>query len=202
MVIAIIATIVGILTPAILRAIQRAELNRAQQEMQSIAAAVLAYYREYGIMPTPDTNGYPDHTFMGKRSSGTDPLAGNPRAQKLVMNILRGVVTSNNPRQIVFLDIPENSMVGMDLYSNQYTVADGYYLDPWGNPYIIVMDTDFDNTIGGFANVISGWPQLSALGPYINSLSPMKNGSFPGTKVGVMSLGPDPGKTNSFLKSW
>ncbi len=201
-VIAIIATLVAILTPAIFRGMERADLNRAKTEMANIAAAIMAFFREYGIMPTTDTNGYPDHTFTGKRSSGTDPLAGNPRAQKLIMDILRARNPTNNPRRIVFLDIPESSMTGRDMYGNTYTPADGYYLDPWGNPYIIVMDTDFDDLIGGFANVIGGLTGLSALGPYIIDLSPKKNGSFPGVKVGVMSLGPNPGNTNSFLKSW
>jgi type II secretory pathway pseudopilin PulG len=201
-VIAIIATLVGILMPAIYRAMERADINRAKQEMASISAAIMAFFREYGIMPTPDTNGYPDHTFTGKRPSGTDPLAGNPRAQKLIMDILRGINTTNNPRRIVFLDVPESSMTGRDMYGTTSTPANGYYLDPWGNPYLIVMDTDFDDLIGGFADIIGGISGLSALGPYIIDMSPRKNGSFPGVKVGVMSLGPEPGKTNSFLKSW
>lgn len=201
-VIAIIATLVGILMPAIYRAMERADINRAKQEMASIAAAIMAFYREYGIMPTPDTNGYPDHTFTGKRPSGTDPLAGNPRAQKLIMDILRGINTTNNPRRVIFLDVPESSMRGRDMYGNEYTPSNGYYLDPWGNPYLIVMDTDFDDLIGGFAGVIGGMTGLGAIGSYLNDISPMKNGSFPGVKVGVMSLGPNPGNTNSFMKSW
>lgn len=201
-VIAIIIGVMGILTPVILRALERADIARAQAEMANIAAAIMAYYREYGIMPTPDTNGFPDHTFMGKRPSGTDPLAGNPRAQKLIMDILRAVNVSSNPRRIVFLEIPERSMTGKDMYGNSYTPADGYYLDPWGNPYIIVMDTDFDDIIGGFTDVIASYSGLSAIRDYINQMSPLGNGSFPGTKVGVMSLGSRPGSTNTFLKSW
>lgn len=201
-VIAIIAGLVAILIPVIFRAMERADISRAQAEMANIAAAIMAFYREYGIMPTTDTNGYPDHTFMGKRPTGTDAHAGNPRAQKLIMDILRGINVTNNPRRVVFLEVPESSMTGRDMYGNVYTPADGYYLDPWGNPYIIVMDTDFDDLIGGFANVIGGVMGLSSIGTYLNAISPRGNGSFPGVKVGVMSLGLQPGTTNTFLKSW
>ena len=33
-------------------------------------------------------------------------------------------------------------------------LSDRCYLDPWGNPYVIVMDTDFDGQIGGFKAIV------------------------------------------------
>ena len=197
-VIVIIATLAAILTPVIIRALERADIHKAKSDIASIVTAIEAYYREYGIMPTPDTNGYPDHTFAGKE--GVAPfVVGDPKRQNTIMDILRGLNSTNNPRRIIFLDVPDSSMTGTDRNNAIYTPADGYYLDPWGNPYFIVMDTDFDDQIGGF----SGWFP-GALPAFIRSLSPHGPvmDTFPGLRVGVMSLGPSPGSTNSFLKSW
>ena len=195
-VIVIIATLAAILTPVIIRALERADVAKAKSDMASIVTAIQAYYREYGIMPTLDTNGDPDYTFAGKEG-GAPFTTINPKRQHTIMDILRGINTTNNPRRIIFLEVPDSSMTGTDRNNATYVPADGYYLDPWGNPYFIVMDTDFDDQIGGFNGVLPG-----ALGPHIISISPHGTGTFPGLKVGVMSLGPSPGNTNSFIKSW
>ncbi len=200
-VIALIAILMAILFPAINAAMKKAAIARARTEMANIVSAIKAYYTEYGKMPTPDTNGYPDHTFVGKWGTVTD----NPKQQKLVMDILRAIDMPHNKRGIVFLEVPAESMTGTDKYDNSYTPSDGYYLDPWENPYIIVMNTDFDEQIGGFNFYVfraGDDPAYTTIANYITAISPTGSGTFPGVYVGVMSWGPDPGKTNSFLKSW
>lgn len=203
-VIVIIATLAAILTPVIIRALERADVAKAQQDMASIVAAVQAYYREYGIMPIGDTNGYPDHTYVGKWGN----VNANPIRHTRIMNILRGLDTTNNPRRIVFLEVPESAMAGVasirasdPVASRTYIPEEGYYLDPWSNPYLIVVDSDFDNTIGGFHAIIGGIGG-AAIQAMIVNLSPRGNGSFPGVRVGVMCMGPNPGDTNSFMMSW
>ncbi|OQA29520.1 MAG: hypothetical protein BWY59_00234 [Verrucomicrobia bacterium ADurb.Bin345] len=206
-VIVIIATIAGILTPVIIRALERADIAKAQQEMATIVSAIQAYFREYGYMPVGDTNGHPDHTYVGKWGNLND----DPLRQSRIMNILRGVDATYNPRRIVFLEIPESSSTGVASIRTidseamrTYTLSEVFFLDPWSNPYLIVVDSDFDNTIGGFAR--DGGTIQGALGApiaaMIRSLSPTGNGSFPGVRVGVMSAGPNPGSTNSFMMSW
>lgn len=197
-VIAIIMIVAGILTPVVIQAMKRAELSTARQDMATIAAAIRAYQREYAVMPAGNSVGYGDHLFVGKEG---DPI-NNPIRHTRVMNILRAIDTTYNPRRVVFLELPDSAMTGTDRRGEQYTPADGYYLDPWGNPYMIVMDLDGDNTIGGFYDTMNGLGGLTALRAHILAISPNRNGSFPGVNVGVMSLGPDPGTTNSFLMSW
>jgi prepilin-type N-terminal cleavage/methylation domain-containing protein len=200
-VIAIIAILASLLLPAMNMAYKKARISRAQTEMAGIAAAIKSFYAEYGIMPTPCSNGHADHTFMGKW--GIYNL--NPKPNSLIFDLLRGVNLTNNPKRIVFLDVPAASMQGtstLPSHKETYTAADGCYLDPWGNPYLIVMDTEFDGQIGGFESYVGtgmGYTDISTL---IKSASPNGNGTFPGVTVGVMSYGPEPGITKSFLKTF
>jgi len=200
-VIAIIGILAAMLLPALNRAILRAEIAKAKTEMGDIVAAVKAYYSEYGVMPTPDTNGFPDHSFVGSWGGAS----GNPRQTKQIFDILRVASGSEqyNPKKIVFLEVPSDSMEGVATlpgHEDTYNKSDGYYLDPWGNPYLVVMDTDFDGQIGGF-----DFTQVVLYQPIANELtanSPTGNGTYPGVIVGVMSFGPDPGEVDSFMTSW
>ena len=195
-VIGIIAVLASLLLPAMTGAMKRADIAKARNDMASIVAAIKAFYSEYARWPTPNTNGLNDHVFKGKEGAA----AGNPRIHKQIMDILRAIDTTNNPKKIVFLEIPQKSMEGTDRLNAVYVASDGYFLDPWENPYIIVMDSDYDNQIGGF----SGYLDYPALDAYVKSLAPTgADGTFPGVTVGVMSFGPNPGQTtNSFLISW
>jgi len=188
-VIAIVAILAAILFPAINQGIKRAEITRAKQEMNHIIAAVKAYYAEYSKMPTPDTNGYPDWTFGGKEMLNRK---NNAKQQNVVINILRGIDAqgnanhTNNPRRIAFLDVPESSLSGRDKINLNYIQSEGYYLDPWGEPYIICLDTDYDSQTF-FSDLAS--PPAPAQGIWKR-----------GTTVSVCSYGPGPyDSTNSFL---
>jgi prepilin-type N-terminal cleavage/methylation domain-containing protein len=203
-VIGIIGLLMALFMPAISSAFKKAVISKARTEMSGISAAIKAYYAEYGVMPAPNINGdpingQPDYTFMGKW------VATNPLPNRLIFDILRGINTTNNPKRILFLDVPVNSLKGtstMLTHKETYVSADGCYLDPWRNPYIVVMDTDFDGQIGGFAEIVGQGTDYPYIKNHLISLSPYTNGVFPGVIVGVMSYGPNPGSTNSFLTSW
>lgn len=199
-VIAIIAILVGILIPVVGNALKRAEITRAQTEMAGIASAIRAYYAEYGLMPVYN-NGNRDHTYVGKWGT----VGGNPKPTSIIFGILRGLNRTNNPKGIVFLEIPEKSMEGVSTLrgsAETYTASDGFYLDPWGNPYAIVVDTEGDGQIGGFKTFVGSGIGFSQIDSMLDQQSPTGSGTFPGTTVGVMSWGPEPGQTNSFLRSW
>jgi prepilin-type N-terminal cleavage/methylation domain-containing protein len=198
-VIAIIGILMGLLFPAFTAARTKARRAKAQAAVKSIASAVKAYYAEYDRMPGGDRVGNPDHIFVGK-SQGA--LTGNPGLQSQVMNILRGIDTDHNPNKIIFLDIPIEAMEGTSGVidgNSAYTPDEGFFLDPWGNPYLIVLDLDFDGQIGGFESFLNN----ADLADYVrNDLSPTGFGTFPGVNVGVMSYGDVPGETDSFIISW
>ncbi len=178
-VIAIIGILIALLMPAITAAFRRADGARARQDISSIVAAVKQYHSDYAKWPCVQ-NGTVDRTFHA--------ASGNSQAvdsQARVIAILRAVDTTNNPKQAVYLDVPDSAMEGTDKDGITYIKTQGYYLDPWGNPYVIVLDTDFNNN----CNLTS-----------IGSGSPA--GVKSGHSVCVWSWGEKPGDTNSLIVSW
>ncbi|MBX7259297.1 MAG: type II secretion system GspH family protein [Candidatus Hydrogenedentes bacterium] len=195
--IGIIAILASILLPALTAAARKGEITRARMDMSQIVSAIKSYNREYGIWPVPTSNGYQDRTF-GDRNNPQ----GAEYTMNVVMDILRAIPRApgnvngtNNVRKIVFLEIPPKSMEGTDKDGDTYKEDDGYYLDPWGNPYVITMDTEFDGEIG--VCCLGG----NAYTDIVN-LSPSKDATFPDLGVGVMSYGPEPDKPGSLLYSW
>ena len=207
--IAIILILAGFLTPVVQGAFKKAKIGRARSEMSTIVTAIKAYANEYTFNPVGPDNGYGDHVYGGAWGYDMSVKEGNPRRANYVYNILRGLDTTNNPKKMVFLEIPEASLQGtctLEGHAHVYTMDEGYFLDPWGNPYLLIMDTDFDDQIGGLqVDGLDGKPVLvyDAIEDYIKSVSPIKDsGKFPGVRMGVMCFGPTPGDTNSFMMSW
>lgn len=180
-VIGIIALLAAILLPAINTVMKKYEIAQAQSDMANIITAINNYRNEYNRMPVPyawlsaTTGQHTDFTFMGMGfTTGTE--------QYYLMNILRGIDKANNPRGIVFLEIPE-SAIGTDSSGNR-----GYYVDPWGAPYAVVMDLDFDGRVFFSFNGGTG-------------ASPLTNVMAYGHQVAVQSRG-DGKSAKSVIKSW
>jgi len=174
-VISIIAVLAALLFPAINAAMKRADITRAKTEMNNIKTAILSYYKDYGFMPAPGRNGSQDSDYGMKQLPGNS----TPDDQSIVMNILTARDTTNNPNRKVYLQIPEESLVGVDMNGDSYTPANNYFLDPWGNPYQIIMDTDADTVIlfSRLQTPLQVWNIVEIIGH----------------KVGVVSYGPPTG---------
>src|ERR1044071_5359565 len=86
-VIAIIAILVGLLFPAFKAVQNQARSTQAKNDLTQIANAVNAFYTDYGKYPL----------------AADDNVITN---NGLLMNLLRGLDTTNNPRQIVFINPP------------------------------------------------------------------------------------------------
>ncbi|HMP74010.1 MAG TPA: prepilin-type N-terminal cleavage/methylation domain-containing protein [Kiritimatiellia bacterium] len=166
-VIAIIAILAGLLFPALNAVMQRSESAQARTEVKAIEMAVRSFYTDYGRFPIG--SGQPDQAFgIGNNANGE------------LIRILRAISGPgnvnhvNNPRRRNYLDINENSLLNDNL------------VDPWGNQYVIVMDTNFDNQLT--------MPPATALG------------TLQGRTVGVFSLGPQmqmgAQHTNNYIVSW
>lgn len=129
-VIAIIAILITLLMPVITKMSRRAKETKAKAEMQSITTAIKSYESTYGVLPVP--------------AGWSNPESGTGSDYNDLMELLTDVkiggavpTTYRNSRQIRFLDVPDG-----------YTTNG--YVDPWGNKYIIYMDTNYD---GQVANV-------------------------------------------------
>ena len=72
-VIAIIALLLGIVMPALNRAIRNAKRNKAHTETQNIATAVEMFDREYGYLPIPES----------QRGGRTSPTRATPPNRSL-----------------------------------------------------------------------------------------------------------------------
>lgn len=119
-VIAIIGILASLLFPAAGSAIDSARRATAKNDVVQIATAVTAYETEYGRLPLPNST----------------------EVNKSLVAVLSGESgNTNNPRQIVFLEITAAKK------GRSGTNASGNYVDPWGATYKIAMDDNNDNTI-------------------------------------------------------
>jgi prepilin-type N-terminal cleavage/methylation domain-containing protein len=179
-VIAIIAILVAMLFPAFASAKKQTKVHVAKLEISALVTAIKNYESAYSVMPCAKKAyacsaankllGCGDFTYGTTRTDGTPLNAayekivtyGSPNYQNnnsevigILMDLEKfgdgtdtanGASHSRNPQRISFLNaksVSDTTSPGIGL--------DGVYRDPWGNPYIISLDLDFDSkTIDGF----------------------------------------------------
>jgi len=156
-VIAIIGILMALLFPAVNGAIDAARKAQAKNDVTQIATAVIAYETEYGKLPE----------IGGEKGDVNSAL----------VQILTATASSSNsnPRKIVFIEIGQykpNSKSG--------TNQSGAFVDPWGNPYKIAVDNDYDNTISS-AGKAPG-PTASSLRKKVAVWNDMTNTTDPKSK--------------------
>ncbi|MEO6969429.1 MAG: type II secretion system protein [Chthoniobacterales bacterium] len=131
-VITIIAILMALLFPAFKGVQDQAKQTQAKNDLTQIVTAVNAYYTEYGKYPL--TYDAADITVDGLNGNTNDKL----------FNGLRGQDATVNPKNIVFISPP----AAKDLANPRSGIGgNGQYYDPWGKPYIIRMDTTYDNVV-------------------------------------------------------
>src|SRR5262245_16149749 len=139
-VIGIIAILVGLLFPAFKAVQNQARNTQAKNDLSQIVNAVNAFYTDYGKYPlvTADTTYGPGGT-----------------ANNLLVSVLRATDTTNNPRQVVFINppyvkTPANPRLGIATQAtniNGIAVAVNDLVDPWGTPYNLRIDGNYDNQL-------------------------------------------------------
>ena len=148
-VIVIIAVLMGLAFPVFQGVQNQAKRTQTRNDLTQIVTAVNAYYTEYGRYPLTPTNPA-DTTY------GTIPT------NEQLFNELRSVTAMQNPRGIVFLSPPDvkdvnNPRAGI----SSAPATAGQYFDPWGKPYLIRIDTDYDNQVNNpYAQNAGGAPLL------------------------------------------
>jgi prepilin-type N-terminal cleavage/methylation domain-containing protein len=134
-VIVIIVVLMGLAFPVFQGVQNQARRTQARNDLMQIVTAVNAYYAEYGKYPlTPATP--------------ADTTYGATPTNELLFNELRSVGPLQNPRGIVFLsppDVKDANRPRAGISSAPATA--GQYFDPWGKPYMIRIDTDYDNQV-------------------------------------------------------
>ncbi len=162
-VIVIIAILAGLLLPAVIGGLKKADITQAQSETKLIAMAMEAFRQDYGKWPAEypgrdtSTQAYWDYadlinTLRGSNITGTVQdqlgLSGNHWANQ-------------NPKRKVYLQVSEKSIVtntsgtagtysGTTAANNQpYAASSGMLADPWGNRYVVLPDWNMDGEIRG-----------------------------------------------------
>lgn len=127
------------LFPAAESMVRNRRRRQAETEVQSIASALLAYHREYGHYPGEEAGRPCDAIYLPVGGG-----CGNSDMDLLEPELLyRALCVSDdadrlalNPRQIMFLE------------ENPSRTRDDVLLDPWGDPYVVVVDADGNGWIG------------------------------------------------------
>jgi type II secretory pathway pseudopilin PulG len=152
-VIAIIIILVGLLYPAYQAVQNQAKRTQAKNDLTQIVTAVNAFYTEYGRYPTsltPDTTA----TYGPAGPNTNDVLFNELRACHLQGGVLTDPSCSAasvlNTRQIVFISPPSvkdpaNPRAGIGIPGTGAPAPVGQYWDPWGTPYNVRIDGDYDN---------------------------------------------------------
>ena len=179
-VIAIIAVLAGVGFSAGSSAIQKAKKTTCLAAAVSIESAVNNFYTEYGSMPSDgplDKTDTKSDTNLLKVLLGLEPTTATTRL---------------NPRGIKFLSAKEGKANKNGLiYDTGGTDVTGMY-DPWGGPYHVILDLDYDEKVA---------PAPSAGGGV----------TLNGRRVAVWSNGADntglsgntgPGKATDDVKTW
>ena len=173
-VIAIIAILMGILFPTIGSAIESAKKTQAKSDCLQIVNAVKAYYTEYGKYPLATA----DTTYNGSTQAELLDILRAPSSQTAWV--------TNNPRKIVFLEVPAAKNLNQPETKQKAGISSTRkWLDPWGNPYQVMIDGNYDNSLAN---------------PYTNAGSALLSTGVIAWSIGRDALGGSGDKTTGNAK--
>ncbi|OGV55699.1 MAG: hypothetical protein A2017_03195 [Lentisphaerae bacterium GWF2_44_16] len=177
-VVAIIAILMGILIPVVLKYPTTAKITKTKSQMNSINVAIKQYEAIYGYLPS-----------FGNMVSN----ASNYRQFFAYLTCVQGpntTVGDVNGKKNRFLEVPSNyGNYTTDVSGTMTNAQKGDFQDPWGNLFRIYLDTNYDGAITS-ADAAGAVPAcVTPSAPYSNT-------------VLIYSLGPnkiDDGGRNSMF---
>ena len=126
-------------------AMNRARKVTAQAAATSVATAIDQFYSEYSSLPVPNVSNPPSADNSTPYSTGTATADGTK-----LLEVLVGIDQVQNERKVKFLSLKEAKSGNRDGVNYGGTVTtpriDGLY-DPWGQPYYLVLDYDYNERL-------------------------------------------------------
>ena len=141
-VIAIIAALLGLAFPVFQGVLDRAKNVQAKNDVTQIVTAVNAFYTEYGKYPLATAD-----TIYGAGGTSSADLFYSLRAVAVGANAPVNGVPAVNSRAIVFISPPDVKNPANPRSGIGTTTGAGQYYDPWGTPYLVEIDGNYDNRI-------------------------------------------------------
>jgi prepilin-type N-terminal cleavage/methylation domain-containing protein len=157
-VIAIIAILAGLLLPAVIGGLKKAEITQAQTEIRLIEAAIKAYRVDYGKYPNEGPGN--DELYWGYDRLMDTLMGSNVPGSVADLLCVAGCNWRNqNPRERVYLQVseksiqtnaPSGSTVWITVGKNNLVVEArrGELADPWGNRYVAAVSMNHDGKVG------------------------------------------------------
>jgi len=159
----VVITIIIVLAAAgfagAMKAMAKAKSTKAHAALTAVEQAVNQFYNEYGRLPAMN-NATADAQYETTLEDGKkllEPL--------LAKEDTASGSTVQNPKQLSFLSVPDGKIKGTGgIDGLVYEVGSsskvrGLY-DPWGRPYKIMLDNDYDEeltlTVGGTTKNLHG----------------------------------------------
>jgi len=142
LVIVIVVILAGLIFPVFQGVLERAKKLQAKNDLTQIVTAVNAFYTEYGKYPLATAD-----TIYGTGGTSNADLFYSLRAVAFGANALVNGVPAVNTRQIVFISPPDVKNPANPSLGIGTTTGAGQYYDPWGTPYLVEIDGNYDNQI-------------------------------------------------------
>jgi type II secretory pathway pseudopilin PulG len=196
----IIATLAALIMGAATSVFDRARRTQAKNDVTQLVTAINAFYTEYGKYPV--ASGVTGDAFYG--TATTIPTGcTNAGTNDVLLNILRGIDTTNNPRTIVFLSPggAKNTTPPRGGIVVPGQPPAGQYFDPWGSPYAIETDSGYDNQVTNPYSDTDGSAGASPIRQGVIAYSYGKNGALGGGAAASSAFSPESGTAGKFKGS-
>lgn len=187
----IIATLASLLLAAASGVFERSRKVQAKNDLIQIVTAINAFYAEYGQYPTSDTS---DTVAIGGASAVTNAA---------LFNTLRAKSTALNTKSVVFLT-PSYAKTAAGIPKggiSQTANSIDQYFDPWGSPYSVLIDGDYNNSITNPYSDVDGSAGPPSLSFGVVAFSLGKNGRLGGGASLNSSFSSEAGSANIYKNS-